>query len=75
MPDARGHGAAREALVALLAHTDRLGLRVRARLRPENVAALRVLAGCGFTELRGRDEDDQLVVARPPTPPAAPSAP
>lgn len=63
--DARGHGAATEALTALLAETDRLGVRVRASVEPENRASLRVLAKCGFTELRGADEEGHLVMARP----------
>lgn len=68
--DARGHGAATEALRALLRETDRIGVRVRASVLPENRASLRVLAKCGFTELRGSTEDGELVMARPlPTAP------
>ena len=63
--DARGHGAATEALRGLLAATDRCGVRVRAGVRPDNAASLRVLAKCGFTELRGANEDGELVMARP----------
>ncbi len=63
--DARGHGAATEALRSLLAETDRLGVRVRASVSPENAASVRVLAKCGFTELRGANEDGELVMARP----------
>ena len=63
--DARGHGAATEALRALLAETDRLGVRVRASVSPENAASVRVLAKCGFTVLRGANEDGELVMARP----------
>ena len=63
--DARGHGAATEALSALLAETDRVGVRVRASVEPDNRASVRVLAKCGFTELRGSDEDGNLVMARP----------
>ncbi len=63
--DARGHGAASEALSALLANTDLLGVRVRAEVRPENGAALRVLARCGFTQLRGAGVDGDLVMVRP----------
>ena len=63
--EARGWGFATEALRALLAETDRLGVRVRASVRPDNPASLRVLARCGFTELRGADEDGQLVMVRP----------
>jgi RimJ/RimL family protein N-acetyltransferase len=70
--DARGHGAVPEALVALLAHTDRAGVRVRASVRPENRACLRALAKTGFTELRGTTEDGELVMVRPVSP-SAPS--
>jgi RimJ/RimL family protein N-acetyltransferase len=63
--DARGHGVATEALKGLLGETDRLGVRVRASVRPENTASIRVLAKCGFTELRGANEDGELVMARP----------
>jgi RimJ/RimL family protein N-acetyltransferase len=63
--DARGHGVATEAVSGLLAHTDRLGVRVRASVQPDNTASVRVLAKCGFTELRGSDEDGNLVMARP----------
>lgn len=63
--DARGHGAATEALRGLLEHTDRLGVRLRASVEPGNTASVRVLAKCGFTELRGSDEDGNLVMARP----------
>lgn len=64
VPDARGHGAATEALRALLVETDRLGVRLRASVEPTNAASIRVLAKSGFTELRGADEDGQLVFAR-----------
>ena len=63
--DARGHGAGTEALTALLAHTDRAGVRIRASVPPENRAGLRVLAKCGFTQLRGSTEDGELVMVRP----------
>lgn len=63
--DARGHGAATEAVRGLLEHTDRIGVRVRASVEPGNTASVRVLAKCGFTELRGSDEDGNLVMARP----------
>lgn len=62
---ARGRGLAAEALRALLAETDAAGVRVRAGVRPDNAASLRVLAGCGFTELRGSDDEGALVLARP----------
>ena len=63
--EARGWGFATEALRALLVETDRLGVRVRAGVLPTNPAALRVLAKCGFTGLRGADEDGRLVMVRP----------
>ena len=63
--EARGHGAVSEALTALLEQTDRAGVRVRASVRPENRASLRVLAGCGFTHLRGSSEEGELVMVRP----------
>ncbi len=62
---ARGHGAATEALRALLGQTDLLGVRVRASVLPENRSSIRVLAKCGFTELRGSTDDGELVMARP----------
>lgn len=61
----RGRGLATEALQALLAETDRVGVKVRASVRPENAASVRVLAKTGFTELRGASEDGELVMARP----------
>jgi ribosomal-protein-alanine N-acetyltransferase len=63
--EAHGWGFATEALRGLLAHTDAAGVRVRASVRPENAASLRVLAKCGFTQLRGANEDGELVMARP----------
>lgn len=63
--DAWGHGAATEALRGLLAQTDALGVRVRASVEPGNRASVRVLAKCGFTDLRGSDEHGHLVMARP----------
>ncbi len=63
--EARGWGFATEALVGLLGHTDAAGIRIRASVRPENAASLRVLAKCGFTQLRGANEDGELVMARP----------
>jgi [ribosomal protein S5]-alanine N-acetyltransferase len=65
VPEARGHGAVTEALRGLLAQTDRLGVRVRASVAPDNTASVRVLAKCGFTGLRGSDEDGNLVMVRP----------
>jgi [ribosomal protein S5]-alanine N-acetyltransferase len=63
--EARGWGFATEALRGLLAETDRAGVRIRASVEPENKASLRVLAKCGFTQLRGADPDGNLVMARP----------
>ncbi|WP_307827887.1 GNAT family N-acetyltransferase [Nocardioides sp. SYSU D00038] len=65
VPEARGWGFATEALLGLLAATDAAGVRVRAAVDPGNRPGLRVLATCGFTELRGSDEDGRLVMARP----------
>jgi [ribosomal protein S5]-alanine N-acetyltransferase len=62
---ARGRGLASEALRALLAETDAVHVGVRCAVRPDNGASLRVLAGCGFTELRGTDGDGALVLGRP----------
>ena len=63
--EVRGRGLATEALRALLTETDAVGVRVRAGVRPDNGASLRVLAGSRFTELRGSDEDGALVLVRP----------
>lgn len=62
---ARGGGVATEALRALVAQTDLVGVRLRASVRPDDRAGVRVLATCGFTELRGSNEDGDLVMARP----------
>ncbi len=63
--EARGFGAATEALQGLLKLMDAGRVRVRARVRPDNTAGVRVLAKSGFTLLRGADEDGNLVMARP----------
>lgn len=63
--EAHGYGFATEALRAVLAETDALGVRVRASVAPDNRASVRVLAKCGFTQLRGSNEDGELVMARP----------
>ena len=63
--DARGRGLATEAVQALIAAADLVGVRLRASVVPDNSASLRVLAKCGFTELRGSNEDGALVMARP----------
>ncbi len=62
---ARGHGVATEALLAVLSEADRCGVKVRARVEPSNTASLKVLSKTGFTELRGGDEDGNLVMGRP----------
>ncbi len=63
--EVRNQGLATEALRALVAEADLLGVRLRASVRPDNQASLRVLARCGFTELRGTTEDGELVMVRP----------
>lgn len=64
--DARGLGYATEALTAMVSAAEAAGARVRASVLPDNDASIRVLARCGFTELRGTTEDGELVMARPP---------
>ena len=59
-----GWGFATEALTGLLAQLGP-GLAVRASIRPENKASLRVAAKCGFTQLRGTTDDGELVMVRP----------
>ena len=61
----RRQGVATEALRALVEEAERVGVRLRAGVRPDNAPGLRVLAACGFTELRGSNEDGELVMARP----------
>ena len=63
--EAHGYGFATEALQALLDEADRAGVRIRASVEPTNKASIRVLVKCGFTELRGANEDGELVMARP----------
>ena len=63
--DARGAGVATEALQAMLEAADADGVRFRASVRADNAPSIRVLAKCGFTELRGSNEDGELVMARP----------
>jgi RimJ/RimL family protein N-acetyltransferase len=63
--EARGHGVATEALRGLLVHTDAAGIRVRACIEPENADSLKVAAKCGFTVVRGSDDEGQLVMVRP----------
>jgi len=61
----RGQGIATEALRALVVEAARVGVRLRASVSLDNRASLRVLARCGFTELRGSNEDGELVLALP----------
>jgi RimJ/RimL family protein N-acetyltransferase len=63
--EAHGWGFATEALKGVLVETDRLRVRIRASVAPDNTASVRVLAKCGFTELRGSNEDGELVMVRP----------
>ncbi|WP_230486837.1 GNAT family N-acetyltransferase [Nocardioides anomalus] len=63
--DARGRGYATEALTAMVAAAEAEGARLRASVLPGNAASIRVLAKCGFTELRGSTEDGELVMVRP----------
>ncbi|GAB3200860.1 hypothetical protein GCM10027062_21450 [Nocardioides hungaricus] len=63
--EAHGYGFATEALTGVLAETDALGVRVRASVEPTNSGSIRVLATCGFTDLRGTTEDGELVMVRP----------
>ena len=63
--EARGTGLATEALTAMLGAAEAAGVRVRASVLPDNAASIRVLAKCGFTELRGSNEEGELVLARP----------
>jgi len=65
VPEAHGWGFATEALRTVLAATDAVAVGVRAAVAPGNRASIRVLAKAGFTELRGSDEDGNLVMARP----------
>jgi ribosomal-protein-alanine N-acetyltransferase len=62
---AREQGLATEALRALLTEADAAGVRIRASVVPDNAPSIRVLAKCGFTELRGSNEDGELVMVRP----------
>jgi ribosomal-protein-alanine N-acetyltransferase len=65
VPTGRGRGIVPEALGALLALTDDLGVRVRAAISPDNRASLRVAAKLGFTDIRGTTESGELVLVRP----------
>jgi [ribosomal protein S5]-alanine N-acetyltransferase len=66
--EAHGWGFATEALQGLLRHTDEAGVRVRAGVLPENGRSLRVLAKCGFTQLRGATDHGELIMVRAPMP-------
>lgn len=68
--EARSHGIATEALQALLALADQHGVRIRGSVDPTNAASVRVLATCGFVQLRGTTDAGELVMVRP-----VPSAP
>jgi ribosomal-protein-alanine N-acetyltransferase len=70
VPPAREQGLATEALSALAAAADAVGVRLRASVEPTNRASLRVLARCGFTQLRGTTDDGELVMVRPGPVPA-----
>jgi ribosomal-protein-alanine N-acetyltransferase len=63
--EARGLGYATEAVTAMVAAAEAEGARVRASVLPDNDSSIRVLAKCGFTELRGGNEEGELVMARP----------
>ena len=64
--EARGGGVRhRGAHARCSARPTAAGVRVRASVRPDNAPSIRVLAKCGFTELRGSNEDGELVMARP----------
>lgn len=60
----RGQGIATEALTALTAEADRAGVRLRASVAPDNTASVRVLAKCGFADLRGTTPEGELVMVR-----------
>jgi [ribosomal protein S5]-alanine N-acetyltransferase len=63
--DARGIGLATEALTLLCSAVDPLCVRLRASVDPANSSSLRVVAKCGFTQVRGTNEDGELVLVRP----------
>lgn len=65
VPEVRGRGIGTEALRGLLAETDAAAVRLRASVAPDNTAGLRLLARCGFAELRGSTGSGELVMARP----------
>lgn len=61
----RGRGIATRALQWALSNCDREGVRVRASIAPDNAASLAVATRTGFTEIRGSNEDGELVLVRP----------
>jgi len=63
--EVRGRGIGTRALRTALAHCDRDGVRVRASIAPDNAASLALAAKAGFTEIRGTNEDGELVLVRP----------
>lgn len=63
--EVRGQGLATEALRALVAEAARVRVRLRASVEPDNQPSVRVLARSGFTELRGSNEEGELVLALP----------
>lgn len=63
--EVRNRGLATEALRALASEADRAGVRLRASVAPDNQPGLKVLARCGFTQLRGATDDGLLVMVRP----------
>lgn len=65
VPEVRGQGLATEALRALVAEAAGVGVRLRASVEPDNQPSVRVLARSGFTELRGSNEEGELVLALP----------
>lgn len=70
--EVRNQGLATEALRALAAAADGAGVRLRASVAPDNQSSLKVLARCGFTQLRGTTDDGELVMVRPVAVPGAP---
>jgi RimJ/RimL family protein N-acetyltransferase len=65
VPSGRGRGIVPEALGAVLMLTDAADVRVRASIAPDNRASMRVAAKLGFTEIRGADDQGELVLVRP----------
>jgi [ribosomal protein S5]-alanine N-acetyltransferase len=63
--EVRRRGIATRALATALGHCDAAGVRVRASIAPDNAASLALAAKAGFTEVRGTNEDGELVLVRP----------